>query len=185
MPPFTVNPHRRDPYKQFKFRVVWDGRAVAGVSEVSPLVRTTEVVSYRDGNDPGSVRVSPGRTSFEPIVLARGITHDTEFERWANKAFRLGASAGAEVSLGDFRKDVVLQVLNEAGQVVLAYLVYRCWVSEYVAIAGLDADDGGLAFESITLQNEGWERDHAVTEPQEPTHEHPAPAKGSSAKKSA
>ena len=169
MPPFVVNPHRLDPYKRHKFRVRWDGRTVAGVSRVGPLRRVTEVVEHRSGADPSSTRRSPGRTEFAPIVLERGVTHDEEFERWADKAWRLGAGSGAEASLRDFRKDIVLDLLNEAGQVVRSYLVYRCWVSEYEALPLLDAADDGVAFERIVVQNEGWERDRQVAEPAEPS----------------
>lgn len=168
MAQFSVNPNRFDPYKQFKFRVKWDGRYVAGVSSMSALSRITEVVEHRDGSEPNTVRQSPGRTFFEPIVLERGRTHDTAFEAWANKVWRFGSGLGNETSLKDFRKDVIIELLNEAGQVALSFKVYRCWPSEYVALSDLDAnDEAGVAFESITLQNEGWERDLEVIEPVE------------------
>jgi phage tail-like protein len=168
MPEFTVNPTRFDPYKKFKFRVKWDGHYVAGVSKVTALKRTTEVIEHREGGDPSTSRKSPGRTGFEAITLERGVTHDLEFERWANKVWHAGAGAGAEVSLHDFRKDVIIDVFNEAGQKVISYLVYRCWVSAYQALPDLDANADGVAIESIRLENEGWERDQSVTEPQEP-----------------
>jgi len=170
MPPFTVNPQRFDPYKNFKFRVKWDGRYVAGVSRISALRRVTAAVHVREGGDPSSSRKAPGRTEFEPITLERGVTHDTEFEAWANKVWRLGSGLGAEVSLKDFRKDIILEVYNEAGQLVLAYKLYRCWVSEYaVLLPDLDANADGVAIEHIKLEYEGWERDQDIPEPQEPT----------------
>jgi len=165
MPPFTVNPSRFDPYKNFKFRVKWDGRYVAGVSKVSALRRTTEVVEHRDGGEPSTSRKSPGRTSFEPITLERGVTHDLEFERWANKTWQLGGGAGNEVSLKDFRKDLLIELYNESGQLVIAYRVFRAWVSEYQALPELDANSSIVAIQSITLQCEGWERDMDVAEP--------------------
>jgi phage tail-like protein len=168
VPPFTVNPHRFDPYKRHKFRVRWDGRYVAGVSRVGPLRRVTEVVEHRSGADPTTTRKSPGRTEFAPLVLERGVTHDPEFEQWADRAWRLGAGLGMEAALRDFRKDLVVELANEAGQVVLSYKVYRCWVSEYEALPVLDAADDGVAFERIVVQNEGWERDRDVAEPAEP-----------------
>ena len=174
MAQFTVNPHRHDPYKNFKFKVKWDGRYVAGIHRVSALRRTTEVIEHREGGDPGMRRKSPGRTTFEPIVLERGISHDAEFERWANKVWNFGAGPGAEVSLKDFRKDVVIELYNEAGQLVLAYKVYRCWVSEYQALPDLDANASSVAIQSITLQNEGWERDYDVAEPAESAYTEPA-----------
>jgi phage tail-like protein len=164
----TVNPTRLDPFKNFKFRVKWDGKYVAGLSKISPLVRQTAVVQHREGGDPSLEHKSPGTTSYSPIVLERGISHDHEFEAWANKVYKLGAPAGGEVSLQDFRKDVSLELYNEAGQLVLRYLIYRCWVSEYQALPELDANSGGVAFEHITLENEGWARDATVLEPVEP-----------------
>jgi phage tail-like protein len=174
MAQFSVNPQRFDPYKNFKFRVRWDGRYVAGVSKVSSLKRTTEVVKHRDGGDPSSSRKSPGRTEFEPITLERGVTHDTEFEKWANKVWNLGSGLGVEVSLKDFRKDVIVEVYNEAGQLAIAYRVYRCWVSEFQALPDLDANANAVAIQHLKLENEGWERDYEVVEPTEPTFVEPA-----------
>jgi phage tail-like protein len=173
MAQFVVNPNRFDPYKDFKFRIKWDGRVVAGVSKVSPLIRTTEVVEHREGGDPSMSRKSPGRTDYEAITLERGVTHDVEFEQWANKVWSFGSGGGSEVSLKDFRKNVTLELHNEAGQLVMAYRLYRCWVSEYQALPELDANGGGIAIQKITLQNEGWERDLDVTEPDEPSYEKP------------
>ena len=168
MPQFTVNSDRFDPYKNYKFRVKWDGRYVAGISKVSELKRTTEVMEHREGSDPNMVRISPGITSYEPITLERGVTHDLEFESWANKVWKFGAGLGAEVSLKDFRKDIVIELYNEAGQLVIAYMVYRCWVSAYQALPELDTNGSAIAIECLTLEHEGWERDASVTEPEEP-----------------
>lgn len=166
---FTVNAQRFDPYKNFKFRVKWDGKYVAGVSKVGALKRTTEVVEHREGGDPSSKRKSPGQTSYEPITLERGVTHDLEFEAWANKVWNYASALGTEVSLQDFRKDIVIEMYNESGQLVIAYKVYRCWVSEYQPLPELDASANAVAIQTLTLQNEGWERDEAVTEPSEPS----------------
>jgi phage tail-like protein len=176
MAQFSVNAQRFDPYKNFKFRVKWDGRYVAGVSKVSALKRSTEIVEHREGGDPSTSRKSPGRSKFEAVTLERGVTHDTEFEKWANKVWNYGSGLGAEVSLKDFRKDVILEVYNEAGQVALAYKVYRCWVSEYQALPDLDANVNAVAIQSIKLENEGWERDYDVAEPSEPQFTEPAGA---------
>ena len=169
MAQFTVNAERCDPYKKFKFRVKWDGKYVAGVSRVSPLRRITEVVTFRNGGDPSTSHKSPARTEYAPNNLERGVTHDLEFEQWANKVWDFGSGLGSEVSLKDFRKDIILELLNEAGQVVLRYMVFRCWVSEYVALPELDADAHAVAIQRIVLENEGWERDTSVVEPQEPS----------------
>jgi phage tail-like protein len=170
---FSVNAQRFDPYKNFKFRVKWDGRYVAGVSKVGALKRSTELVEHREGGDPSSSRKSPGRTKFEAISLDRGVTHDVEFERWANKVWNFGSGLGAEVSLKDFRKDIILELYNEAGQLVLAYKIYRCWVSEYQALPDLDANANAVAIQHIKLENEGWERDLEVPEPSEPSFNEP------------
>jgi phage tail-like protein len=171
---FTVNTQRFDPYKNFKFRVKWDGRYVAGISKVSALKRTTEVVMYHEGGDPSTSRKSPGRTNYEAITLERGVTHDAEFEKWANKVWNYGSGPGLEASLKDFRKDLIIEILNEAGQIAIAYKVFRCWVSEYQALPDLDANAAAIAIEHIKLENEGWERDYSVPEPSEPSYTEPS-----------
>ena len=173
MPPFSVNATRLDPYKNFKFRVMWDGHYVAGVSKVSALKRTTEVVKHRDGGDESSSRKSPGRTEYDAITLERGVTHDPEFEAWANKVWNYrNAQANPtdrtqEMSLADFRRDIIIDVYNEAGQRVLSYNVYRCWVSEYQALPDLDSNANAVAIQHIKLENEGWDRDPNVKESKE------------------
>ena len=174
MAQFSVNAQRFDPYKNFKFRVKWDGRFVAGVSKVSALKRSTEVVEHREGGDPSTSRKSPGRSKFEAITLERGVTHDAEFEKWANKVWNFGSGLGAEASLKDFRKDLIIEVYNEAGQLVLAYKVFRAWVSEFQSLPDLDANANAVAIQHIKLENEGWERDYDVVEPSEPSFSEPA-----------
>jgi phage tail-like protein len=174
MAQFSVNAQRFDPYKNFKFRVKWDGRYVAGISKVSALKRSTEVVEHREGGDPSSSRKSPGRTKFEAITLERGVTHDTEFEKWANKVWNFGSGLGAEVSLKDFRKDLIIELYNETGQLVIAYKVFRAWVSEFQSLPDLDANANAVAIQHIKLENEGWERDLDVVEPSEPSFTEPA-----------
>ncbi len=162
---FNVNSHRFDPYKNFKFRVKWDGKYVPGISKISPLSRITEPLIHREGGGPSNFRLSPGTTKYEPIVLERGLSHDTEFEKWANLVFNVSGDAG--VSLKDYKKDVLIELLNLQGTTVMAFIVYRCWVSEYQSLPELDANDKCVAIERIVLQHEGWERDAAVSEPQE------------------
>jgi phage tail-like protein len=167
MAQFTVNPERFDPYKNFKFRIKWDSKYVAGISKVSALKRSTEVVEHREGGDQSSSRKSPGRTKYEAITLERGVTHDLEFEKWAYKVWNYAEGLGSEVSLKDFRKDIILEVYNEAGQLVIAYQIFRCWVSEYQALPDFDANANAVAIQTIKLENEGWERDQAIVEPTE------------------
>ncbi len=165
----NVNPQRFDPYKNFKFRLKWDGKYVAGVSKVGPLKRITQVVKFRVGGDQSSARRSPGQNEHEPFVLEQGMTHDKTFEKWANKVWAVGAGLGAEVSLKDFRKDVTLEIYNEAGQLAIAYTIFRCWVSEFTATPELDANANAVAIQSMKLENEGWIRDDSVKEPSEPS----------------
>jgi phage tail-like protein len=174
MAEFTVNAQRFDPYKNFKFRIKWDGKYVAGISKVGPLKRSTEVVQHREGGDPSTSRKSPGRTSYDAISLERGITHDKEFEQWANKVWQYGAGLGQEVSLKDFRKDIILEVYNEAGQLVISYHIYRCWVSTFQAMPDLDSNANAVAIEQIQLENEGWQRDYSVQEPTEQSYKVPS-----------
>jgi|SRR5688572_27492656 len=168
MAQFTVNARRFDPYKNFKFRVKWDGRYVAGVSKVGALKRSTEVIEHRQGGDPSTGHKSPGRSKFEAITLERGVTHDKEFEQWASKVWNFGAGLGAESSLRDFRKDIIIELYNEAGQLAIAYKVYRCWVSDFQALPDLDANANAIAIQTLKLENEGWARDDEVPEPTEP-----------------
>jgi len=167
MAQFKINAQRFDPYKNFKFRLKWDGRYVAGVSKVSALKRTTEVVKHREGGDQSTTRKSPGRTEYEALTVERGVTHDLEFEQWASKVWSLGKGLGAEVSLQDFRKDIILEVYNEAGQLALSYHLYRCWVSEFQALPDLDANANAVAIQHLKLENEGWTRDTTTPEPTE------------------
>lgn len=164
MPQFSVNPSRVDPYKNFKFLVKWNNKVVAGVCKMSPLKRTTDVIVYREGGDPTVERRSPGRTRYDAITLERGVTHDPEFEDWANLVFN---KTSGSMSLKNFRKDITIELLNEAGVPCIAYKVYRCWVSEYVALPELNAGVNAVAIQSITIEHEGWERDPSVVEPKE------------------
>lgn len=165
MAQFTVNPHRFDPYKNFKFRIKWGGKYVAGVSKISGLKRSTEPVIHREGGDPSTFRVSPSTWKYEPITLERGVTHDNEFEKWANLVHNFGGNPS--MSLKNFRKDIIIDLFNEQGSKVLSYKVYRCWVSCYEALPDLDANANSVAIERLVLQNEGWERDTDVSEPKE------------------
>ena len=162
---FTINAHRFDPYKNYKFRVILDGRPVMGVSKVSALKRTTEVVKHRDGGDNSTDRKSPGRTSYESVTMERGITHDVEFERWANLVHSF--SGDPAMDLVNYKKNLTLEVMNEKGHVAKRYALFRCWVSEYTALPDLDANANAVAIETIKLEIEGWERDLETREPDE------------------
>jgi phage tail-like protein len=159
---FSVNTYRFDPYKNFKFRIKWDGRYVAGVSKISPLKRTTDVVVHRPGGDP-LPRPSPSTSKFDPITLERGVTHDPEFESWANLVFNIEGDAA--MSLKNFRKHITIELLNEQGVVAKAYNVFACWVSEYQALPELDSNAHVVAIERLVLQHEGFQRDETVPEP--------------------
>ena len=163
MAQFTVNSYRVDPYPNMKYLVWMQGRVVAGVSKVSALKRSTEVITHREGGDPSTSHHSPSLWKFEPITLERGVTHDPDFENWANLVYN--TQGDMSISLKNFRRDIIIQLLNEQGMVAKAYKVYRCWVSEYQALPELDANGHAVAIEHMVLQNEGWERDVDVPEP--------------------
>jgi phage tail-like protein len=181
MPQFTKDTVRIDPYKNFKFVVSWDGQAVAGVSSVSGLSRSTEPVEHREGSDPITNRVSPGRTKIAPVTLQRGVTHDQTFEWWANSVWfwsnaqqslatntngqNMSVASTPTTSTTKFRKDINIALFNEAGQKVIAYNLYNCWPSEYEALGDLDSNGNAVVFQKLVLQLEGWERDTSVTEP--------------------
>ncbi len=179
---FPKATYRYDPYKNYKFRVKWDGKYVAGVSKVSGLTRTTQVVTFRSGGDPTTPRRMPGQSEFQPVTLERGVTHDVAFEQWANKVWdyqnsttddQQGGTGNKDVSLQDFRKDIILEVYNEAGQKVLAYNIYRCWPSEFTALPEMDSMANAVAIQSLKLENEGWQRDQSVPEQTEPSYTDP------------
>jgi phage tail-like protein len=158
MTKFSANPTRFDPYRNFKFRVKWDGRYVAGVSKASSLKATTESVKHREGGDPATARKVPGLRKPGTVTLKRGITLDREFERWARRA-QVDSSGGApKQALKNLRRDVTIEVYNEAGRLALAYKLRGCWVSEIQALPDLDAKANGVAIESIKLEHEGLER---------------------------
>ena len=172
MAQFPKNPQRLTPYPNFRFKVMWDNQIVAGVSRVGLLSRTTEVMRHRDGGDPSTLHLAPGQTSYAPILFERGVSFDPAFELWANQVFDLTNSqsqTGLNTSLGNFRKNLSIQIFNEAGQKVLAYNVFNAWVSEYTGTSELDGSGNAFVLESMTVQNEGWLRDPSVTEVKEPT----------------
>lgn len=167
MASFTKNINRIDPYKNFKFilKFAGDPTPVAGLSKISALKRTTEVVSHRDGGDLSTDRKSPGMTKFEAITCERGVTHDPAFETWANLVYSVEGDPA--VSLANYKRDLILDLNNLQGTTVKSYRIFRCWVSEYTALPELDANANATAIEMIVFQNEGWERDPDVVEPTE------------------
>lgn len=170
---FIVNAHRFDPYKNYKFRVVWDGRTVLGVSKVGALKRTTEVVKHRSGGENSTDHKSPGRTTYDSLAMERGVTHDPEFEKWANLVHPF--SGDTAMDLANYKKELTLEVLNEKGHVAKRYFLHNCWVSEFTAVPDLDANANAVAIETIKIELEGWERDPQTKEPDERS---PVPAGG-------
>jgi len=165
-PLFPANAHRHDPYRTFKFQVLIDGQPVAGLKKMSALKKTTEAVDWRTGGDPTHVRKLPGGTKYEAITLEQGLTHDPVFEQWANLVNNIDGDAA--MSLKNFRKDIVINVLNLQGTVAISYQVKRAWVSEYQALPDFDSGTtNAVGIQSIKLEHEGWDRDEATSEPTE------------------
>ena len=162
---FVKNAKRVDPYKGFKFRLLWDNKPVMGISKVGALKRTTEVVKHRDGGDNSTDHKSPGRTTYDAITVERGLTHDPEFEAWANKVHPY--SGDTAMDLAAYKKDLTLEMMNEKGHVVYRYFLYDCWVSEYTAMPELNANANAVAIESLKIEIEGWDRDKDTKEPNE------------------
>jgi phage tail-like protein len=165
--PFTVNTSRFDPYKTYRFLVYFGTTTtpVAGMSKVGSLKRSSDPVEYKEGGNPVILK-GLGRTKYDPITLERGVTHDADFEEWANAAQVLDKGAPS-TSLANLRRDVRIELLNESGQPVHRYIVHRCWVSEFQALPDLDAGTNAIAIEHIKLENEGWEHDLSLKEPKE------------------
>lgn len=164
----SPNTQRFDPYKNFKFRLIWDGREVAAANKASVVKSDRGIVEFRAGADPSTARKSPGRNEFDAITLERGITYDAAFSQWANQVSQFGSDSGSEVSRANYRKELILEVYDEAGQLAASYRIHRAWVSEYNAMPDLDANANAIAIEHIKIENEGWERDPSVTGPIEP-----------------
>ena len=165
-PTFPVNAHRHDPYRTFKFQILIDGKPVAGLKKMGALKRKTEAVKWRAAGGPSKERILPGGTSYEPLTLEQGLSHDPVFENWA--ALVNNIEGDAAMSLKDFRKDIVINVLNLQGAVAISYKLFRAWVSEYQALPEMDAGAmNAVGIQTITLQHEGWQRDTAVAEPTE------------------
>lgn len=165
MAKFTVNPQRFDPYRNFKFRIKIDNVYVAGLAKCSALKKTTEMVEWREAGDPSTTHKLPGKTRYDAITLTTGVSHDTTLEDWASLVNNFQGDAA--MSLKNFRKNIVIDVFNEADQKVLSYFVYRCWVSEFQSLPDLDASANAVMIQTIKLENEGWERDKSVVEPTE------------------
>lgn len=179
-PGFPKARSRYDPYRNYRFRLILDGNYVAGVSKASGLTRTTQVVTHRAEGDPTTPRRMPGQSEYGAITLERGVSDDAAFLQWANKVWDYRNSTGNDgrdgesnqsLSQQDFRKDIILEMYNEAGQKVLAYTIYRCWPSEFSAGPELDSNGIAVAIQSLKLENEGWERNtlgEDLTDPSDP-----------------
>ena len=170
MPEFSVNTERFDPYKNFKFRVKWDGKYVPGIFRVHGFMRRT-LTKKLPGPERHPFRYAPARTTFDPIILIRGRTHDTEFENWANQIWNIDIDPDEEPT--EYKKNITVELFNEAGQLAIAYNVFNCWPIRYNPLGKLDANDTEIATETLVLIHEGWERDKNVAEPSEPSFTEP------------
>jgi phage tail-like protein len=162
---FPANAHRYDPYKNFKFRILWGGKTILGVSKISALKRTTEVVSHRSGGQNSYPFKSKGRSTYDAITCERGVTHDLEFEKWADMTSTYAGDAATD--LVDYKRELLLEFMNERGQVAIRYFLFGCWVSEYQALPDLDANANAVAIEHLKIEVEGWTRDPNTKEPNE------------------
>jgi phage tail-like protein len=170
---FVANSHRHDPYKNYKFRLIWNNKTVMGVSKVTALKRTTEVVKHRSGEINSFDFKSRGRSTFEAVTVERGVTHDPEFEAWADQTASYDGDATTD--LATYKRELILEVMNERGQVVLRYFLHQCWVSEYQAMPDLDANANAVAIEHLKIELEGWTRDRDLKEPKETDQVPPPP----------
>jgi phage tail-like protein len=158
----SASTNRFDPYRNFRFKIKWDGLYVAGLSKMTGLKRSTEMTEWREAGENIVARKLPGKTKYEPVTLEAGITYDTAFEDWANLVNDF-ASHGI-TSPRDFRKNVTVDVFNEAGGKAMSYNLYRAWVADYQAIPDLDASANAVAITTVKLEFEWFERDTAVSE---------------------
>jgi phage tail-like protein len=162
----NASTNRFDPYRNFRFKVKWDNQYVAALSKMGALKRTTEMVEFREAGENITSRKLPGKTSYTAVTMEAGVTYDSAFEDWANLVNDFASHS--ITSLGEFRKNIIVDMFNEAGQKALSYTLYRCWVSEYQALPDLDAGANAVAITTMKLEYEWFERDQAVKEPQGP-----------------
>jgi phage tail-like protein len=162
----NASTNRFDPYRNFRFKVKWDNQYVAALTKMGALKRTTEMVEFREAGENITSRKLPGKSSYTAVTLEAGVTYDSAFEDWANLVNDFASHS--ITSLGEFRKNIIVDMFNEAGQKALSYTLYRCWVSEYQALPDLDAGANAVAITTMKLEYEWFERDQAVKEPQGP-----------------
>jgi phage tail-like protein len=163
MPTGFQNSKRIDPYKSFKFRVKFGQTTVLGISKVSALKRTTEVVKHRDGGNNSHDHKSPGRTTYDAVTMERGLTHDPEFEAWANMVHSYAGDSSMD--LANYKRDVTVEMQDEKGHTVYRYFLFNCWVSEFTSLPELNSNANALAIESLKIELEGWTRDTDLKEP--------------------
>jgi len=139
----SANPSPRDSaYRQYRYRLRYKGHEIAGFRGMGLLHPLT-----------------PGRAKSETVTLKRGVTQDSQFQQWANSVTK--SATGAPPAA--FRKNVSLEVYNEAGQVVQRFTFTKSWVSQYSALPVLNANGNAVAIEHIKIEVEGWVIDTRAT----------------------
>jgi len=140
---------RDDPYLNFNFRVEIDGIAIAGFSEADIGGGRIDVVVYREGTDTGSAdRLLPGRVTYDPVVLRRGVTGEPALFRWWH-----------EVVQGHVeRRNVTIVLMDERRNDVERWVLRRAWPTKWTGPA-LNGRGNDVAIEELHLVHEGIELD--------------------------
>lgn len=139
--------------------------ARAGFSSVTLPKASVGEITYRENIDNQRSSKIPGLVKFDPITLSRGVTASRDLYDWyrlVNDELAL-LSAANELSMNtstaplqsdNFRKDVVIEVLNRKGDPIKAWYIFNAWPTVYSPGNDLDANSEEKLIESLTLTYE-------------------------------
>lgn len=141
---------RHGPYRNTRFLLEIDGVSIAGFSTCNIPENSTEVVEYREGNDPPHNRKLTSLNDFGNLSLEKGITDDSiALYEW-RKLVEQG-------KLSEARRAIAVVVLDEEGSPGPRFEFKQAWIRQYTA-PDLDASGGDVAIESMEIVHEGMER---------------------------
>ncbi|MGE0825104.1 MAG: phage tail protein [Candidatus Binatia bacterium] len=135
---------RKDPLRNFRFRVEINGIQQAGFSEVTGFDATVDAIDYREGTDPTHVRKLTGLTKFGNITLKWGVTDSMDLHNWHR-----------QIVNGDIqRKNIAIVVVDEAGNDKARWEISEAWPSKYDP-TDLNAKGNDVSIETLEICNEG------------------------------
>ncbi len=149
----------QDPYRKYRFRVEIDGVTQAGFNECSFADSNTEMVEYREGDEPPVFRKLSGLTKYGNITLKWGITDSNELYEWKKQIEETGAGDGKGAGLDEYgnRKNISIVLVNEAGDDKSRWEIVRAWPMKYDP-TDFDAKGNDVAIESLEICHEGFKK---------------------------